>query len=91
MSFLQAPLFTKTFIGADTFELNPDDGIKKYSIKVVSGTCSLLGTKKIQNIPSDAIELTEGQVFNGSSQNQACCFTLTIPPASIVEVAASSE
>jgi hypothetical protein len=91
MSALQAPLFTKTFIGAETFELLPEDGIAKYSIKVKTGTATLLGTKSIRGIASDSIELEEGQVFNGSSQNAACCFTLTVPPASVVEVAASQE
>jgi len=88
---LQDPLFTKTFIGQATFQLRHEDGISKYSIKVVTGTATLLGTKSIRGIESDEVTLTEGQVFNGSSLNSACCFTLTVPPASVVEVAASQD
>jgi len=88
---LQDPLFTKTFIGATSFTLLHEDGISKYSIKVVTGTATITGTKSIRGIQSDAITLQEGQVFNGSSQNSACCFTLDIPPASVVEVAASND
>jgi hypothetical protein len=91
MSAIEAPLFTKTFIGADTFTITSEMGIAKYSIKVKTGTATLLGTKTIAGITSDAVSLEEGQVFNGSSSNSACCFTLTIPPASVVEVVASEE
>lgn len=91
MSALDSPLFTKTFSTATTFNLIAEDGISKYSIKVVSGTATLLGTKSIRGITSDSVTLEEGQVFNGSSQNAACCFTLTVPPASVVEFVASED
>lgn len=91
MSILEAPLFTRTFNGADTFTLLAEDGISKYSIKVVSGTATLLGTKSIRGITSNVVTLEVGQVFNGSSQNASCCFTLTIPPASVVEFIASQD
>ncbi|NRA13447.1 MAG: hypothetical protein HRT57_15995 [Crocinitomicaceae bacterium] len=91
MSALDNPLFTRTLIGATTFTLLHTDGIGKYSIKVVTGTCTILGTKSIRGIISDAVTLEEGQVFNGSSQNASCCFTLTVPPASVVELVASNN
>ena len=91
MSALNDPLFTKTFIGAETFEIKKEDGISKYSIKAKTNNCTILGTKVIRGIISDPIELEEGQVFNGSSQNQACCFTVIIPVGSVVEIAASNE
>lgn len=91
MSALQDPLFTRTFVGATTFTMLNEDGISKYSIKVVTGTATLLGTKSIRGLASTPITLEEGQVFNGSSQNASCCFTLTVPPASVVEMAASQD
>jgi hypothetical protein len=91
MSVLENPLFTKTFVGADSFTMLNTDGIAKYSIKVVTGTCTILGTKSIRGINSDAVTLEEGQVFNGSSANASCCFTLTVPPGSTVEMMASAE
>ena len=92
MSGLDAPLFTKTFVGEETFQLLATDGIAKYTIKVLSGNgVTLTGTKKIRDIESDAIILNESDIFNGSSQNAACCFTLFIPAGVTVEVAASEE
>lgn len=88
MSVLNESLFTKKFTTATVFTVLQEYGIREYSIKVVSGTATLLGGKKIGNIQSDAIDMVEGDTFSGNSQNSACCFTLTVAPASVVQVAA---
>jgi len=91
MSALQSPLFTKKFTGGETFTLTSEDGIKTYSILLISGTATLTGTAKIGNLSSDAIDLQVGVAFNGGSQNQACCFTLVVGGGSEVHLAASRD
>lgn len=91
MSSQKDPLFTKRFTAGDSFTLTADDGISKYSLKVVTGTATLTGTKKIQGISSDPITMEEGDTFSGSSQNAACCLTLVVAGGSVVDFAASSE
>ena len=91
MSFLEDPLFTKTFIGPVVFTLQNDSGISKFSIKAKVGTSTVVGTLAIQGIVSDAVDLEETQVLNGSSKNASCCFTLTVPPGAIAEVVAGRD
>lgn len=88
MSVLNENLFTKKFTSATIFEVLAEYGIREYSIKVVSGSATLLGGKTIGDVQSDAIDMVEGDTFTGNSQNSVCCFILTINPASVVQVAA---
>jgi len=88
---LEAPLFTRRLTTGEVLILTQDDGIKNYSIKVVSGTATLLGTKVINGLSSTAITLDALQVFSGSSVKGAI-FTLTVGGVgSVVDFAASED
>lgn len=89
---MQTPLFTRTLTDADSpFELTQNDGISKYSFKVTTGTCTLLGTKIIGGtIQPNAITFEEGETFSDSSGASLCCITLTIAPGAVVRFAAST-
>ena len=56
-----------------------------------SGVATAAGAISTALEQTSAVTLEEGQVFNGSSQNASCCFTLTVPPGSTVEMMASAE
>ena len=89
-SVLAAPLFTRTLTSADSpFIIIEKYGITKYSLEVKTGTCEILGTKKIGYLDSNEVELTEGQVFTEASFGAACAITITIPSGSVVKMIAS--
>lgn len=88
MSVLNESLFTKTFNTPDPFTMLAEYGIRQYSIKVITGSATLLGGKTIGGIESDAVTLSEGDVFTGDAPNSACCFTLTLAMGAVVQVVA---
>jgi hypothetical protein len=87
---LSETLFTKSLTVADSpFTVVEEDGIEAASIKVTSAIpCTLLGTKTIRSISSDAVTIDEDQVVNIGTRNGVCCFTLTIPAGATAEIIA---
>lgn len=59
--------FTKPITTAVT--LVSDDFVVGYSLKVVAGTCTILGAAKFQGQDSVAITLSEGDVYTKLAPN----------------------
>lgn len=84
------PLFTKTLTSEDSpFTITENDGITKWSLKAITGACSITGTMKIRNMSSGTIEIAEGETVSDTSDTARCCLTLTIPDGSVVSFMAS--
>lgn len=90
MSQLQNTLFTRKLIAGESLTITNDDGIRKFAIKVVSGTADLTGTKSVGGLASNTIQLAEGESFSAGTQSQMCCFTLD-NITGVVNVSAASE
>jgi precorrin-4 methylase len=79
---LSSKIFTYT-LTSDTLVIQPEYGLKAVSVKLTSGTGSILGTMRVGNLSSSAIPLTVGEgVTINSDEASGVIQDLTIDASS---------
>ena len=86
---LAETLFTQTLAGPTSLVLIEDMGIERFSVKCTSVTAvTLTGTKTLAGLTSNAVTITENQIFSMQVQSGIVALTLTVPAGATAEVTA---
>jgi hypothetical protein len=84
-------LYTETVI-ADiediTIQILSDYGIENFSLKVISGTAEIIGTRSLGSRVSNATSLLEGEYFSFSKQSGVATFSIIVKSGSTVQITA---
>ena len=87
-------LFTRRItgaIGGTTFNIITNDGIAKYSVLLISGSATILGTMTLDSLASTAVPLQVGIAFNDTSTYQPVAATIQIDAGAVVDIMASND
>ncbi len=88
MSLLNKELFSSTLTDAESpFVITKDDGITQYSIKLLAGSATITGSRKLNGISSSAVPMDVNEPINGSV-SEGVAVTITIAPGGSVAILA---